>query len=100
MTSPLLVPPEPEGPPAGSAGAPPPLDPLTERFARVWRALDASPLRPLWPFALGAAYAGLMLLVARSIIVAALLTVGLVGLTGWFGRAVCARLEALDRVSD
>ena len=92
----------PEGRPAPAPGPTgvPPLDPLTERFARVWRALDTSPLRPVWPFALGALYAGLALVLARSVVIAAAVTVVLVAVTGWFGRAVCARLEELDRLSD
>lgn len=92
-----LTPPQPH---AALPGQSPPLDPLTERFVRVWRALDASPLRPIWPFALGVLYAGTALLVARSLVVAALVTVALVSLTIWFGRAVCERLEEMDRLSD
>lgn len=77
-----------------------PLDPLTERFLRTWRVLDSSPLRPVWPFVLGAVYAGFALILARSVLIAAGIAVGLVAATGWFGRSVCERLEEMDRFSD
>ena len=78
----------------------PDLDPMSDRFVSVWRALDDSVLRLVWPFILGAMIAGLAMLVGRSLIVAAVISLVAVGMIGWFGRAVARRLEELDRISD
>ena len=42
------------------------LDPMSERFANLWRKLDGGLLRPIWPAALGAIIAAVAVAIAGT----------------------------------